>query len=105
MKTHKLRAPRGTDEVNFGDRAYRVDNSGEVEVPEEAVPSLLATAGCIEVAAPAETPDGFVRVVHDDATAVSIGQIAYERASDGAFLVPAHAAADLVAHGFRAVEE
>jgi hypothetical protein len=43
----RLIAPRGTDECNFGEVAYRVHEDGHVDVPQEAVPALTTVGGFV----------------------------------------------------------
>jgi hypothetical protein len=49
MDMIKLRAPRGTDECNYGTERYRVDNDGCVVVPVEAARHLVGAAGFVIV--------------------------------------------------------
>ena len=97
----KVHAPAGTDEVNVGPDRFRVDNDGDVEVPEEALGPLLAVGGFTVDEERDADPTGFVRLTHPDgATSCSWGGATYEARKDGSFAVPALAAADLLAHGF-----
>jgi len=102
-KPVKMRAPKGTDQVNHGDTAYVTDKSGNVEVPAEAVAPLLAVGGFVAEDESDEDPTGFVRVKHSgDATALSWRGDSYAIRADGSFLVPAVSAFDLLDHGFSA---
>ncbi len=100
MANKKLKAPKGTDEVNVGTESYRVDNDQIVEVPEEAVAPLLERGGFTEVDAEPDVPEGFVLVGHPDPHA-SCGQ--GEKCGDF-FKVPAAIASELIGHGFYPVE-
>lgn len=100
-KFKKVHAPAGTDQVNVGTDQFRVDNDGDVEVPEEAVGPLLAVGGFTVDEERDADPTGFVRLKHHDgASACSWGGSTYEAREDGSFAVPALAASDLLAHGF-----
>ncbi|HYA07493.1 MAG TPA: hypothetical protein VEF90_16530 [Xanthobacteraceae bacterium] len=106
MSKRKLHVQKGTDEVNFDGKLYRVDNNGDVEVPVEAIEPLLKVGGCTIDDDTGPDPDGFVRVRHNgDATSCSWGSATYEARPDGTFLIPAVAADDLSSHGFVGVEE
>ena len=104
-KMVRLLAPEGTDEANFGEERFRVDNDGYALVPTEAVDALIATGGFThpepddEEAGPT-APEGSVLLYHPEGLGCSFGGVSYEPDDNGAVSVPAHAAKDLVTHGF-----
>lgn len=101
QRMHHLKAPPGTDEANFGEERFRVDNDGMVDVPEEAVAGLVGQGGFLEI--PEEEPGvpvGFGKVRHDDPEASCNG----EKQEDGSFLVAIESVNELLAHGFTPVE-
>ncbi|MGH7044939.1 MAG: hypothetical protein ACREE2_00945 [Stellaceae bacterium] len=105
-----LRAWFGQDEANHGTMRYRVDPQGIVQVPPEAAAFLVAVGGFAlpkrRAARTADTrPDrtganGLVRLHHDDAVGCSFAGCQYPSDVNGDVLVPAAAAAELIAHGF-----
>ncbi|HEY3910383.1 MAG TPA: hypothetical protein VGM07_10870 [Stellaceae bacterium] len=105
-----LRAVFGQDEANHGTARYRVDAEGLVHVPPEAVDFLISKGGFVlpktSGAATAQPepidakPDGLVRLHHGDAAGCSYAGRQYPSDENGDVLVPAPAAADLMAHGF-----
>ena len=102
----RLKAPKGTDQVNFGDFSYNVDTDGIVDVPDEAVIGLTTVGGCYEVTDPVVIPDGHVRVVSSEGvSSISWGGTIYDALADGSFAVPAGAVSDLIAHGFRSSDD
>ena len=122
-KMVRLKAPDGTDTVNYGTKAYRVDNDGTVGVPIEAVDDLLTTGGFTRVDPTTDPvkvppvppqndpvdalPDGYGVVRHADEGVVhcSWGGQGFERRHDSTFAVPNAAVSDLLSHGFSAVEK
>jgi hypothetical protein len=104
-----LRAVFGQDEANHGMGRYRVDGDGLVHVPPEAVAfltcrggfALAKTIAVVSAAKPADADrNGLVRLHHDDAGGCSYAGCEYPSDEKGDVLVPAEAAADLIAHGF-----
>ena len=96
----KLRAQAGTDEANYGELRMPVDRDGTVDVPDEAVESLLATGGFVTMDDPVEIPDGFVLATSVGVDSTSWGGTTYEPDASGVFTVPAAAMAELMSHGF-----
>ena len=100
-KFQKLHAHKGTDEANHDGVLYRVDNDGNIEVPNEAVDALLKTGGFVAEDLSDDDPEGFARVKSfTGATRLSWGGNSYSSRADGSFLVPAVAVSDLLSHGF-----
>jgi hypothetical protein len=105
-----LRAMFGQDEANHGTARYRVDGDGLVHVPHEAVAFLISKGGfalaktsaalAAEAQPNAADPSFLVRLHHDDARGCSYSGCEYSSDENGYVLVPAEAAADLMAHGF-----
>jgi len=105
-----LRAWFGQDEANHGMMRYRVNPRGIVQVPPEAVHFLVAVGGFALAKSQTVTtadpgPDGsgangLVRLHHDDAVGCSFAGCQYPSDANGDVLVPAAAAAELIAHGF-----
>jgi hypothetical protein len=110
-----LRAVFGQDEANHGTARYRVDGERLVHVPPEVAAFLVRKAGfalanaSAAVGAKAQPavgdPSCLVRLHHDDAGGCSYGGCIYPRDEHGDVLVPAKAAADLLAHGYVSVLE
>ena len=106
--TLKLRAPPGTDEANYGTERYRVDNSGEVEMPDDAVEGLLAVGGFV----PSTPASGqFVSVgdllyanPNDPSASFSWGGVSYTADTNGNIAAPAEIGAQLASHGFLPVD-
>jgi hypothetical protein len=99
-KTRRLRAPAGADEANYGTERFRVDNSGVVEVPEEAVESLLHTGGFAEIEDEPPVPAGLIYLAHPEGVGCSFGGVSYEPDDKGRVTVPIVAVSALGAHGF-----
>jgi hypothetical protein len=105
----------GQHEANHGTTRYRVDSGGPVHVPPEAVASLISKGGfalpktSAAGTAPARSitaaADELVRLHHDDAGGCSYAGQSYPSDENGDVLVPATAAAALIAHGFVPVPE
>ncbi len=105
----------GQDEANHGTRRYRVDAEGLVHVPPEAVGFLISKGGFAlpkTSGAATERPEpggakagGLVRLHHGDAAGCSYAGRQYPSDANGDVLVPAQAAADLMAHGFVAAPD
>ena len=110
-----LRAVFGQDEANHGTRRYRVDAEGLVHVPPEAVGFLISKGGFAlpktsgaatgRPGASSAEADGLVRLHHGDAAGCSYAGCQYQSDANGNVLVPAQAAADLMAHGFAPAPE
>ena len=104
-KVIALRAMFGQDEANHGTARYCVDQEGLVRVPPEAAPYLTHVGGFAPAEAdsgwpPEQEPAGSIRLHHDSAGACSYGGRQYQGDADGDVLVPAPAAAELMAHGY-----
>jgi hypothetical protein len=105
MPRVKLTAPLGTDEANFGTERLRVDNDGTVDVPEEAVDSLVHMGGFIrDPAAHQAHDDGTVPMRHPEGIGCSVGGVECAPDANGVVMVPSGAVASLAAHGFMAVD-
>lgn len=102
-KFKRLQSHQGASEVNVEGVSYPVVNN-EVSVPEEAVASLVHIGGFSAEPDLEPVPADKVRVVHDDATSCSWAGEVFEPNEAGHFLVPCAAVADLLHHGFTAVE-
>jgi len=110
-----LRAMFGQDEANHGTARYRADGNGLVHVPHEAVAFLISKGGfavaktsaalAAEARSAAADPHCLVRLHHDAASGCSYAGCEYPSDENGDVLVPAEAAADLMAHGFVPVPE
>jgi hypothetical protein len=101
QRMHQLKAPPGTDEANFGEERFRVDNDGMINVPEEAVAGLVAQGGFEEIRDDRPVvPVGFGRVRHADPEASCSG----DKQDDGSFMVSIESVNELVSHGFTPVE-
>lgn len=99
--TTRLKAGQGASEANAGGKSYPVGPNGEVVVPSEHVAPLTSVGGFSIVSEPVELPEGHVLVAHSDPNAVLGEDKANE---DGHFVVPVHAVAALLDHGFVPVE-
>ena len=96
-----LRAAFGQDEVNYGTARYPVDGDGLVWVPREAVSALTAVGGFASVhSGESVTSVGPLKLHHRDALGCCYAGRQYLSDADGDVLVPAEAAAQLLAHGF-----
>ena len=101
----KLKAPAGADEANFGTERFRVDNDGDVDVPEAAVEDLVHTGGFTVVKDdPKPVSAGMIKVSHPDGVGCSFGGVTYDADAKGVVAVPAEAVSALAAHGFKPVE-
>jgi hypothetical protein len=99
-----LRAAFGQDEANHGTMRYPVDNDGLVRVPLEAVAFLTGTGGFAAPKTMDSLPSaGAVKLHHDEAAGCSYRGRQYHGDHNGDVLVPAEAAAELLAHGFAPV--
>ena len=96
-----LRAMFGQDEVNYGTARYAVGGDGLVWVPPEAIGALIAVGGFARAySGHAVNTAGTVRLRRDDAIGCCYGGRQYTADANGDVLVPAEAAAELLAHGF-----
>jgi hypothetical protein len=102
----KLKATKGTDEVNYGTERYPVEH-GEVDVPQEAVADLVKTGGFVpadEPAVEADTiPAADVRVAlkHPSGpTGASVDGESFVPDENGVIHVPPSAVVALLDHGF-----
>jgi hypothetical protein len=108
--TRKLRAPVGTDEANYGENRYRVDNDGIVEVPDAAAQPLMDVGGFVAVDQPSlVSPEIFTDPVAklkapEGATTCSWSGDVFDVDSTGHVHVPAAAVGALVDHGFTLIE-
>lgn len=102
-KFKRLQSHQGASEVNIEGVSYPVVNN-EVSVPEELVAPLLHIGGFTADPELEPVPDGKIRVAHDSATNCSWNGEVFEANEAGHFHVPCGAVADLLHHGFTAVE-
>lgn len=101
--TRKLKLPSGTDQVYVGEATYTANPEDHtVEVPEEAAPTLIETAGAIDAdVQPVPPPDGHVWMTHPDKGAsCSVGGASYTMDESGFVSVPSAYWSELAAHGF-----
>lgn len=107
-KKVRLHATQESDEANYAGNRYRVDNSGDVWVDEDAVAPLVEKGGFVPDPMPViEVPHGNIRVIHtSDPTALCShrGQ-EFNLEADGSLIVPVEAVEHLAAHGFLPVSE
>jgi hypothetical protein len=106
----RLRAPKGTDEANYGQTAFKVQDDGTVDVPDEAVASLVGVGGFSEVPtepAPVDMnpSDGATLKAPEGATSCSWGGQTFDVAEDGTVDVPHESVGDLIGHGFQVIEK
>ncbi len=96
-----LRAAFGQDEANHGTVCYPVDADRLVRVPLEAVGPLIGKGGFAKPKTAGEVfSAGLLKLHHGDAAGCSYGGQQYPGDENGDVLVPAEAAAELLAHGF-----
>jgi hypothetical protein len=99
-----LRAVFGQDEANHDTECYTVDNNGLVWVPIEAVAPLTAIGGFVLAGSrPDAVPTGALKLRHNGSGGCSYHGRQYLADANGDVLVPAEAAAELLAHGFVSV--
>jgi hypothetical protein len=106
----RLRAPKGTDEANFGQTAFKVGDDGTVEVPDEAVGSLTSVGGFSEIQEPApvvdhDPSDGAKLKAPEGATSCSWGGQTFDVDENGTVKVPQEAVGDMIGHGFEVIEK
>lgn len=107
-KKVRLRATQESDEANWAGNRYRVDNSGDIWVDEEAVAPLVEKGGYIPDPAPVvELPHGNIRVIHtsDPSALCSHRGQEFRLEADGSLIVPIEAVEHLKAHGFLPISE
>ena len=98
--SRKLRAPKGTDEANFGTHLYRVDNDGTVDVPDDAVPYLTSVGAFETIDEPSEIPHGSVRMLSTKGPmSVSVAGQSFNTGDDLIVVVPLAFASEMLAHG------
>jgi hypothetical protein len=100
-KMVRLYAGEGQDEANYGTERFRVHEDHTIEVPSEAVDSLVRIGGFERIADPAPVPQGCIALVHPQAIGCSWGGTVYPPDAQGLVIVPIAAAGDLMAHGFK----
>jgi len=104
-KMVRLYASEGQDEANYGTERFRVHEDHTVDVPSEAVDSLVRVGGFERIADAAPVPQGHVALAHPQGIGCSWGGTVYPPDAEGLVIVPIAAAADLLAHGFKPVDE
>ncbi len=104
-KMVRLYAGEGQDEANYGTERFRVHEDHTLEVPSEAVDSLVRIGGFERIAEGAPVPQGQVAVAHPQGLGCSWGGVTYSPDTQGLVVVPLAAAADLLVHGFKPVSE
>jgi hypothetical protein len=102
-KMVRLYAGEGQDEANYGTERFRVHEDHTLEVPSEAVDSLVRVGGFERIVEPAPVAEGYVALAHPQAIGCSWGGTAYPPDAQGFVIVPIAAAAALLAHGFAPV--
>lgn len=105
-KRVRLRAPQGTDEASLSGYApFKINSETRiVEVPVEAVEPLVQKGGFVQVDVPkAEPASDLVPVMHSSDPTGSCNYGSPD--ANGIIMVPAHAVADLIPHGFVPVTE
>lgn len=99
-----LRAAFGQDEANHGTVRYLVGCDGLFRVPLQVAEPLVATGGfAVEQPARDFISAGGVRLHHAEAVGCCFHGRSYQADENGDVVVPAEAAAELMAHGFVAV--
>jgi hypothetical protein len=102
-KMVRLYAGEGQDEANYGTERFRVHEDHTIEVPSEAVDSLVRIGGFEQIADPAPVPQGHIALAHPQGIGCSWGGTVYPPDAQGLVIVPIAAAGDLMAHGFKPV--
>ncbi len=102
-KMVRLYAGEGQDEANYGTERFKVHDDRTLEVPSEAVDSLVRIGGFTRIADTARAPEGHIALTHPQAIGCSWGGASYSPDADGVVIVPTAAAGDLLAHGFTPV--
>jgi hypothetical protein len=110
VMARRLRAPKGTDEANYGQTAFKVQDDGTVDVPDEAVASLVGVGGFSEVTEPApavdsDPADGATLKAPEGATSCSWGGQTFDVDENGTVKVPHESVGDLIGHGFEVIEK
>jgi hypothetical protein len=104
-KMVRLYAREGQDEANYGTERFPVHEDHTLEVPSEAVDSLVRIGGFERIADAVPVPQGHVALAHSQGIGCSWGGTAYPPDAEGLVIVPIAAAADLLVHGFAPVSE
>jgi hypothetical protein len=104
-KMVRLYASEGQDEANYGTERFRVHEDHTIEVPSEAVDSLVRIGGFERIADPEPVREGHVALAHPQGIGCSWGGTVYPPDAEGLVIVPIAAAADLLVHGFKPVSD
>jgi len=99
----RLYAGEGQDEANYGAERFRVHEDHTIEVPSEAVDSLVRVGGFEPMADAPRDPPGLVALAHPQGLGCSWRGATYPPDAEGLIIVPLAAAQDLAAHGFKPV--
>ncbi len=102
-KMVRLYAGEGQDEANYGTERFRVHEDHTLEVPSEAVDSLVRVGGFERIVDAAPAPEGHVALAHPQRLGCSWRGATYPPDGEGLVIVPIAAAQDLAAHGFKPV--
>ena len=100
-KLVRLYAGEGQDEANYGTERFPVHEDHTLEVPPEAVDSLVRVGGFARIADGAPAPQGHIALIHPQSIGCSWGGVSYAPDVNGVVIVPSAAAGDLLAHGFK----
>lgn len=109
--SRKLRAPVGTDEANYGQTRYRVNNDGVVDVPDDAASALMDVGGFVAIDAPVSVDaDVFADPVAklkapEGATCCTWDAVVFDVDREGFVYVPPSAVGALAAHGYVLIED
>jgi hypothetical protein len=101
----RLYAGEGQDEANYGTERFRVHEDHTIDVPTEAVDSLVRVGGFERMSEAAAPPMGLVALAHPQRLGCSWRGVTYPPDAEGLVIVPIAAAQDLAAHGFKPVCE
>lgn len=102
----KMKAPVGSEGANFGTKLFKLDDNGDVFVPDEAVETLSGVGGFELIIEPQEIPQGQVKLRSlIGPQSCSSDGISYSTGENDEVIVPTDVAEALLSHGFVLVED
>lgn len=101
-----MKAPIGSEGANFGTKLFKLDDNGDVFVPDEAVATLSGVGGFELIVEAQEIPQGQVKLRSlIGPQACSSNGVSYSTGENDEVIVPTDVAEALLSHGFALVAD
>lgn len=102
----KMKAPIGSEGANFGTKLFKLDDNGDVFVPDEAVETLAGVGGFELIIEQQEIPQGQVKLRSlIGPQSCSSNGVSYSTGDNDEVIVPTDVAEALLSHGFALVAD